>query len=147
MGSGEVSEEQAKLHAETEFEKYRIIQERLFMSDYDKYLLELLDKHHDLKNRYLHLEYHSDTGEKTVQSAGEDISKGKKCTLNCTLDELVLLKIIKQEPTITQKELALKVGKSERTIKKRTIELQEKGYIRRLNGKRNGRWEVLCELM
>ena len=41
MGSGEVSEEQAKLHAETEFEKYRIIQERLFMSDYDKYLLEL----------------------------------------------------------------------------------------------------------
>lgn len=107
----------------------------------------LLDKHHDLKNRYLHLEYHSDTGEKTVQSAGEDISKGKKCTLNCTLDELVLLKIIKQEPTITQKELALKVGKSERTIKKRTIELQEKGYIRRLNGKRNGRWEVLCELM
>ena len=41
MGSGEVSEEQAKLHAATEFEKYRIIQERLFMSDYDKYLLEL----------------------------------------------------------------------------------------------------------
>ena len=31
----------AKLHAETEFEKYRIIQDRLFMSDYDKYLLEL----------------------------------------------------------------------------------------------------------
>ena len=26
---------------ETEFEKYRIIQDRLFMSDYDKYLLEL----------------------------------------------------------------------------------------------------------
>ena len=27
--------------AETEFEKYRIIQDRLFMSDFDKYLLEL----------------------------------------------------------------------------------------------------------
>lgn len=107
----------------------------------------LLGKDHDLKNRYLHLEYHSDTGEKTVQSAGEDISKCKNGTLNCTLDELILLKIIKQEPTITQKELALKVGKSERTIKKRTIELQEKGYIRRLNGKRNGRWEVLGELI
>ena len=36
-----VSAEIAKLHAETEFEKYRIIQDRLFMSDYDKYLLEL----------------------------------------------------------------------------------------------------------
>ena len=31
----------AKLHAETEFEKYRVIQDRLFMSDFDKYLLEL----------------------------------------------------------------------------------------------------------
>jgi hypothetical protein len=31
----------AKTKAETEFEKYRIIQDRLFMSDYDKYLLEL----------------------------------------------------------------------------------------------------------
>ena len=30
--------------AETEFEKYRIIQDRLFMSDYDKYLLELQDE-------------------------------------------------------------------------------------------------------
>ena len=36
-----MSAEIAKLHAETEFEKYRIIQDRLFMSDYDKYLLEL----------------------------------------------------------------------------------------------------------
>ena len=41
MGSGKVSAEQAKLHAETEFEKYRIVQDRLFMSDYDKFLLEL----------------------------------------------------------------------------------------------------------
>ena len=41
MGPGKVSEEQAKLHAETEFEKYRIVQDRLFMSDYDKYLIEL----------------------------------------------------------------------------------------------------------
>ena len=41
MEPGKVSAEQAKLHAETEFEKYRIVQDRLFMSDYDKYLLEL----------------------------------------------------------------------------------------------------------
>ena len=44
MGPGKVSAEQAKLHAETEFEKYRIVQDRLFMSDYDKYLLELEDQ-------------------------------------------------------------------------------------------------------
>ena len=38
---GKVSAEIAKLHAETEFEKYRVIQDKLFMSDYDRYLLEL----------------------------------------------------------------------------------------------------------
>lgn len=39
--AGKVSSEIAKLHAETEFEKYRVIQDRLFMSDFDKYMLEL----------------------------------------------------------------------------------------------------------
>ena len=39
--AGKVSAEIAKLHAETEFEKYRIVQDRLFMSDFDKYMLEL----------------------------------------------------------------------------------------------------------
>ena len=36
--TGQVSAEQAKEHAETEFEKYRIIQDRLFQSDFDKYM-------------------------------------------------------------------------------------------------------------
>ena len=40
-GPGKISAEQAKLYAETEFEKYRIIQDRLFMSDYDKFMLKL----------------------------------------------------------------------------------------------------------
>ena len=41
IDSGKIGAEQAKLHAETEFEKYRIVQDRMFMSDYDKFLLEL----------------------------------------------------------------------------------------------------------
>ena len=40
-GAGKISAEQAKLHAETEFEKYRIVQDRMFMSDYDRFLLEM----------------------------------------------------------------------------------------------------------
>ena len=39
--AGKITAEIAKLHAETEFEKYRITQDRLFMSDFDKYMLEL----------------------------------------------------------------------------------------------------------
>lgn len=39
-GPGKISAEQAKLHAESEFEKYRIVQDRLFKSDYDLFLEE-----------------------------------------------------------------------------------------------------------
>ena len=42
--AGKVTAEIAKAKAETEFEKYRVIQDRLFVSDFDKYLLELEDK-------------------------------------------------------------------------------------------------------
>ena len=38
---GKVTAEEAKEHAETEFEKYRVVQDRLFQSDFDKYLGEL----------------------------------------------------------------------------------------------------------
>ena len=36
--AGSVSHEEAVIHAETEFEKYRIVQDRLFQSDFDRYL-------------------------------------------------------------------------------------------------------------
>lgn len=39
--AGKITAEIAKSKAETEFEKYRVIQDRLFMSDYDRYLLEI----------------------------------------------------------------------------------------------------------
>lgn len=77
-----------------------------------------------------------------IQSA---IEKDSKCN-NCTLEELAILKELLKNPSITQKELAGIIGKSERTIKTRTVEMQEKGMIRRENGKRNGRWEVLVKL-
>jgi hypothetical protein len=37
-GKGRISAEQAKQYAETEFEKYRIVQDRLFESDFDRFL-------------------------------------------------------------------------------------------------------------
>lgn len=39
--AGKITAEIAKAKAETEFKKYRIIQDRLFMSDFDRYILEL----------------------------------------------------------------------------------------------------------
>ncbi len=37
-GPGKVSAEQAKLYAESQFEKYRVTQDRLFQSDFDRFL-------------------------------------------------------------------------------------------------------------
>ena len=41
QNAGKISAEIAKQHAETEFEKYRIVQDKLFESDFDKYMLKL----------------------------------------------------------------------------------------------------------
>lgn len=39
--NGKISTELAKIHAESEFDKYRIIQDKLYVSDFDKLLLEI----------------------------------------------------------------------------------------------------------
>lgn len=49
--AGKVSAELAKQHALSEFEKYRVVQDRLFMSDFDKYLLELEENAKNTSNR------------------------------------------------------------------------------------------------
>lgn len=40
--AGQVSAEMAKIHAESEFEKYRIVQDRLFESDFDKEVKKIM---------------------------------------------------------------------------------------------------------
>jgi DNA-binding MarR family transcriptional regulator len=92
-----------------------------------------------VSGRYIHVDYKEQSA---VQSATKNDSK---CN-NCTLEELTILKELLKNPSITQKELAGIIGKSERTIKTRTVEMQEKVLIRRENGKRNGRWEVLVTI-
>ncbi len=109
----------------------------------------LLDKHHELKNRYMHIDYQSadhDLAQDSTQSATQSATDADSKCKNCTLEELAILAELKRNPSITQKELALRMGKSERTIKNRTVELQKKGYLKRENGKRNGKWEVLRKM-
>jgi len=42
--AGKVSAELAKAHAESEFEKFRIVQDRLFESDFDQMIKKLPEK-------------------------------------------------------------------------------------------------------
>ena len=48
--AGQVTAAEAKEYAETEFEKYRIIQDRLFQSDFDRYLGNLPLEDEELSN-------------------------------------------------------------------------------------------------
>jgi hypothetical protein len=45
--AGKVTAEIAKAHAENEFEKYRIIQDHLFESDFDRVIKQLEQKNED----------------------------------------------------------------------------------------------------
>ena len=45
--NGKISAELSKIHAETEFEKYRIVQDKIYISDFD----ELLLKSKDIKDK------------------------------------------------------------------------------------------------
>ena len=102
----------------------------------------LMGTTHELKNRYMHVDY----VEEGVQSVISKVSKCQNDTLECTLEELAVLKIIIKEPNVRQKDLVTRTGKSLSTIKRLMDALQQKNYIRRTNGKRYGTWEVLVDV-
>lgn len=79
------------------------------------------------------------------QSISPKVSKYQFDTLNCSLEELVVLERIAKKTTIKQQELVSATGKSIATVKRLITSLQDKNYIRRENGKRYGKWEVLVK--
>ncbi|MBO4757003.1 MAG: cell filamentation protein Fic, partial [Bacteroidales bacterium] len=108
------------------------------LSFLEKFLRNLvLGEQNELKNRYLHISF---------QSENNGDSKSKSCTLNCTLEELAVLRFLKENPKATQEMTAKHIHRSERTVKSMTVRLTEKEYLVRKNGKRDGWWEVLVDL-
>ena len=77
------------------------------------------------------------------QSINLKVPKVQNDTLKCTLEEMAVMRLLSKNPMITQKELVVATGKSISTVKRIVSSLQEKGYVRRVNGKRYGKWEVL----
>ena len=89
---------------------------------------------------------HIDFADKSVsQSISPKVPKYQIDTLDCSLEELAVLERIAQNPTIKQQELVSATGKSIATVKRIMKSLQDKNYIRRENGKRYGKWEVLVK--
>ncbi len=100
----------------------------------------ILGTEYELKNRYMHVDY----TEANLQSVNPKVPKSHFDTLECTLEELAVLELIYKNPSIKQKDLVSEIGKSLLAPQKRIMEsLQKKEYIRRVDGKRYGKWEVL----
>ncbi len=100
----------------------------------------LMGTKYELKNRYMHVDYEAS------QSVICEETKYHFDTLECTLEELEILKLLVADNAIKQKDLSERIGKSIITVKRMMGALQEKNYIRRVGGKRYGRWEVLIKI-
>ena len=120
---------------------------------------------HELKNRYMHIAYkkkhltgeacsvedgegthHSDTvnvrvNDRVNVSVKENTNTGIKISENMH----IILNAIRENPCITQNELAEKIGVSVRSIIRNMKKLQETGLVRRVGADKNGYWKVQGE--
>ena len=100
------------------------------LSYLEKFFYNLLtDSNYELKNRYLHVNYMNDNNNVKVG--------------NYSLEKQAILNIIRINPNITQDEIAIRIGKSLRSVKNYMLDMQKDGLIKRINGKRNGKWYVI----
>lgn len=98
----------------------------------------LMGTDYGLKNRYMHLDYREKS-----QSVKPKVPKCQNDTLECTLEEAAVLQLIIENNKIKQNEIVRRTGKSLSTVKRIMDSLQKKRYIRRIDGKRYGSWEIL----
>lgn len=94
----------------------------------------ILDENNELRNRSLLVT--------SSQSAKGPAPKCQIDTLNCTLEEQAIVKILKENGKTKQEDIALQIGKSLRTVKRIMAGMVEKNVIVRENGRRNGIWVV-----
>ena len=69
-----------------------------------------------------------------------------KVTVKVTLNQKKILEVIKNNPQITQEELANVIGLTRKSINSNMKKLQENGLLKRIGADKNGYWQVteLC---
>ncbi len=98
----------------------------------------ILDEKNELRNRGLLVS--------SPQSVNTIASKCQNGTLGCTLEEVAIVKILRENGKAKQEDIARQIGKSLRTVKRIMANLVETKVIARENGKRNGVWVVKKDL-
>lgn len=66
-----------------------------------------------------------------------------KVSVKVTVNQHKILDVIKENPFVTQEELAQIIGLSRKSIIQNMKKLQENGLLKRVGADKNGRWEVL----
>lgn len=102
----------------------------------------ILSEQNKLENRMMLVRELSVRDIQSATKPNDNTQKCNICTLDCTLEEVAVLNYLRERPKATQTEIAVHIGKSERTVKTITVRLTEKGIIERKNGKRHGFWEI-----
>jgi len=69
-------------------------------------------------------------------------TKGKNCTLNCTLSEKAIIEFLQNNSTATQDAISKAIGKSLRSVKTDMAHLQKIGLLKREGSKMTGTWVV-----
>ncbi len=95
----------------------------------------LLGENNELKNRYLHIKSALKCQNVTIDG-----------TINVTIDQIIVFRLLKENSKITQKQIAEKINKSERTVKRIVEELRKNGYIVREGSSRLGYWKILKDI-
>ena len=82
-----------------------------------------------------------------VENNNDTVNVTLNDTVNVTLKlnktEKKIIEIISKNSNITQKELANELSLSDRTIKRNTNLLQEKGILKRIGADKNGYWKII----
>lgn len=119
----------------------------------------LLGEHNELKNRFLHirakdfLEIKKNDKNVTVnygkvtennKSVTQNITENNKnITVKLTQTQKDILNLIKENPHITQNEIASKLNIARETVNRNMKKLQQEKIIQRLGADKNGSWKIL----
>lgn len=90
----------------------------------------LLGESSDLRNRTLHISY----------GGSEEVKTQNKSLETLDMQELAIVKAVKENGTVTIDQLAGALGKSRSTIKRVVDTLKSKGILEREGARKNGRW-------
>lgn len=81
---------------------------------------------------------------KTIEEIIETEKKvTAKASVKVTVNQQKILDVIKENPFVTQEELAQIIGLSRKSIIQNMKKLQENGLLKRVGADKNGRWEIV----